>query len=488
MRCENVNLWSSVALNSYEIKCWDAGYAQTASRLHSYVPAKQCPVASSHNTHAKPMVAGARERENLRERWCWCDGAPGGCGGRRCRLLRQPGGGEGDAGCARAWRGGGEQSEERREQDHGAWCSFCHASHVGGTRWIGGRSRRTLGSPASGSYREWGCGSTPTTTQRFTPAHRTSFREQHVCRSYRLSSRVLLSSIFSSNTNIIQCVLRRILLAQLFQPMAAVQTYHTMTLGRPQNTKMFNVIHSPNQQNCVIVSTGLTQSNNPSALSMAKSVIQGKRPLAPAPDKGILAQNNNNSTDVLRCKRKINFVPYGAGPHQPASVARRNARERNRVKQVNNGFATLRQHIPESVAAALAASGGNGNTSSSSSRGSSKKLSKVETLRMAVEYIRSLQRMLEDCEDSTAAGAAADMLGNRYYPTELGHQILTQQTPPCSEASSSPTPSFSSESSASAASTYAATALYHTENYENYEPTSPEDEELLDAISWWQQQ
>lgn len=271
--------------------------------------------------------------------------------------------------------------------------------------------------------------------------------------------------------------------------MAVHLQHHTMTLGRPQNSKMF-------QQNCVIVSTGLPQqSSNPSGLSMAKSVIQGKRPLAPAPDKSILAQNNNNSAaDVLRCKRKINFVPYGAGPHQPASVARRNARERNRVKQVNNGFATLRQHIPESVAAALAASGGNGNTSSSSSRGSSKKLSKVETLRMAVEYIRSLQRMLEDCEDSAAAGAAAEMLGNRYYPTNsdvpgLGqHQILTQQTPPCSEASSSPTPSFSSESSVSAASTYAATALYHTENYENYEPTSPEDEELLDAITWWQQQ
>lgn len=300
--------------------------------------------------------------------------------------------------------------------------------------------------------------------------------------------------------------------------MAAVQTLHNMTLGRDhhhhQSNKMFNVIHhSPNQQNCVIVSTGLPPQQ--SVLTSAKSVIQAKRPLAPAPEKTVLVQNNNNNnsnnnnnTDILKCKRKINFVPYGNAGHQPASVARRNARERNRVKQVNNGFATLRQHIPASVAAALAtpgagtaaAGGAGGAGAATSGRGASKKLSKVETLRMAVEYIRSLQKMLEEYEMDTSTGNAADVLGNRYYGTNSdvspishhqlnsGHQILTQQTPPCSEASSSPTPSFSSESSVSAASSYAATALYYAENYENYRPTSPEDEELLDAISWWQEQ
>ncbi|KAL5278629.1 asense family protein [Megaselia abdita] len=78
----------------------------------------------------------------------------------------------------------------------------------------------------------------------------------------------------------------------------------------------------------------------------------------------------------------------------PQAVARRNARERNRVKQVNNGFATLRQHIPEEVAEAFEAAG-NG-------RGTSKKLSKVETLRMAVEYIRSLERILGiDTDDNS---------------------------------------------------------------------------------------
>lgn len=264
--------------------------------------------------------------------------------------------------------------------------------------------------------------------------------------------------------------------------MAAVQTLHTMTLGSQQNNnnKLLYMVHHGNttQPNCVSVSTGLSQNNS------KNMVLQSKRPLAPAPQKGSVLVNN--SQDVLRCKRKINFVPYGgAGPHQPASVARRNARERNRVKQVNNGFATLRQHIPASVAAALASP----NSASSNTRSANKKLSKVETLRMAVEYIRSLQRMIEDYEAKVPTDNGAKLTS--YYtstPVDITQLQPLQQTPPCSEASASPTPSFSSESSVSVSSSYVQTALYSTENYENYEPTSPEDEELLDAISWWQQQ
>ncbi|KAL0839730.1 hypothetical protein ABMA28_016373 [Loxostege sticticalis] len=70
----------------------------------------------------------------------------------------------------------------------------------------------------------------------------------------------------------------------------------------------------------------------------------------------------------------------------PLAVARRNARERNRVRQVNDGFAALRRHIPDEVAAAF--------ENANSNRGPNKKLSKVETLRMAVEYIRNLESLL----------------------------------------------------------------------------------------------
>ncbi|CAH0561115.1 unnamed protein product [Brassicogethes aeneus] len=245
-----------------------------------------------------------------------------------------------------------------------------------------------------------------------------------------------------------------------------------MTLG--QQNKMYNVIQQ--QQNCVIVSA-----------PQQKQMMNGKRPLAPAPERGtVLVQTNAD----LRCKRKIQFVPYGAPPQQPASVARRNARERNRVKQVNNGFATLRSHIPASVAQALSPQ------SAPQGRGASKKLSKVETLRLAVEYIRSLQQMIDDHEGEMGNGSVISdsSVDNRYYTSSPNNTQLYNNypillpTPTCSEASASPTPSHSSESSFSAHSSYTNTLYHQQENYENYDPKSPEDEELLDAIFSWQQE
>ncbi|XP_003394673.1 uncharacterized protein LOC126916603 [Bombus affinis] len=104
----------------------------------------------------------------------------------------------------------------------------------------------------------------------------------------------------------------------------------------------------------------------------------------------IVPKNNNNtnataSATVLPPYDPSRLKKHGKnGQPPPVAVARRNARERNRVKQVNNGFATLRQHIPSHIAAGYGDRG--------------KKLSKVETLRMAVEYIRGLQRLLAEAD------------------------------------------------------------------------------------------
>lgn len=261
----------------------------------------------------------------------------------------------------------------------------------------------------------------------------------------------------------------------------AATTLQAMTLGQQ---KMYLQQHSP-QQNCVIVPN--MQQN------LVKGVIQGKRPLAPAPAperSSVLVAANNAD---LRCKRKIQFMPYGGPAPQPASVARRNARERNRVKQVNNGFATLRQHIPPSLAQAFSPPG---SAPSTSGRGASKKLSKVETLRLAVEYIRSLQQMIDDHESDGSSNPASDsMLDNRYYTSSPDSVNRYQQypvllpTPACSEASASPTPSQSSEGSLCTPPGYTNAFMYHHQDYENFEPTSPEDdEELLTAICLWQQQ
>ncbi len=60
----------------------------------------------------------------------------------------------------------------------------------------------------------------------------------------------------------------------------------------------------------------------------------------------------------------------------PSAVARRNERERNRVKQVNDGFNELRKKIPYIP--------------------EKKKFSKVEILRFAMLYIRELQVLIND--------------------------------------------------------------------------------------------
>ena len=67
---------------------------------------------------------------------------------------------------------------------------------------------------------------------------------------------------------------------------------------------------------------------------------------------------------VLKLRKNHNFFVF--------TVSRRNARERNRVKQVNNGFSTLRTHIPHLK----------------------NKTSKVDTLRAAVDYIRALRNLM----------------------------------------------------------------------------------------------
>ncbi|XP_034952022.1 uncharacterized protein [Chelonus insularis] len=95
--------------------------------------------------------------------------------------------------------------------------------------------------------------------------------------------------------------------------------------------------------------------------------------------------NTHNANAALPPYDPSRLKKHGKnGQPPPVAVAKRNARERNRVKQVNNGFATLRQHIPSHIAAGYGDRG--------------KKLSKVETLRMAVEYIRGLQRLLAEAD------------------------------------------------------------------------------------------
>ncbi|XP_037900495.1 achaete-scute complex protein T4 [Glossina fuscipes] len=109
-------------------------------------------------------------------------------------------------------------------------------------------------------------------------------------------------------------------------------------------------------------------------------------------------------------------VPYNND--QTQSVLRRNARERNRVKQVNNSFARLRQHIPQTIIADLTKGGG---------RGPHKKISKVDTLRIAVEYIRRLQDLLDDLNGAviTSNNNSVNISNNLSYTSPVVNSCKT---------------------------------------------------------------
>lgn len=77
----------------------------------------------------------------------------------------------------------------------------------------------------------------------------------------------------------------------------------------------------------------------------------------------------------------------------PAFIRKRNERERQRVKCVNEGYARLRRHLPEDYL--------------------EKRLSKVETLRAAIKYISYLQSLLYPDETETKRKPRATSCGSR---------------------------------------------------------------------------
>ncbi|KAM3718335.1 Helix-loop-helix protein [Dirofilaria immitis] len=88
------------------------------------------------------------------------------------------------------------------------------------------------------------------------------------------------------------------------------------------------------------------------------------------------AATSSNTTNRIRLRRSKAGSVTTKLPHQ---VLRRNERERKRVQQVNLGFINLRDRVPHSA--------------------TSKKLSKVETLREAARYIKHLQDLLQGTSD-----------------------------------------------------------------------------------------
>jgi achaete-scute complex protein len=135
--------------------------------------------------------------------------------------------------------------------------------------------------------------------------------------------------------------------------------------------------------------------------------------------------SSTGSMSLKGCRRKIAFhhptLGYAIAPPVAPKVQRRNARERNRVKNVNCGFEVLRAHIPTAA--------------------KQKKMSKVDTLRHAVEYIQNLQVMLNEKGSSSSLhiglgghhpmmpASSQDPQHQFLLPEQPQHYPLTPQTP-----------------------------------------------------------
>ncbi|KFV50926.1 Achaete-scute 3, partial [Tyto alba] len=125
--------------------------------------------------------------------------------------------------------------------------------------------------------------------------------------------------------------------------------------------------------------------------------IQLARPFCANP--GVTFHLYPETPNLVTCSEDLSFLPfmpehliaenfYSTLPYQmphsnycrsecsygPAFIRKRNERERQRVKCVNEGYAKLRHHLPKEYL--------------------EKRLSKVETLRAAIKYISYLQSVL----------------------------------------------------------------------------------------------
>ncbi|KAG9509204.1 Achaete-scute-like 4, partial [Fragariocoptes setiger] len=93
------------------------------------------------------------------------------------------------------------------------------------------------------------------------------------------------------------------------------------------------------------------------------------------------AEHANSNKQQANKKSSYKHIPHSQKPAH--LVAKRNARERRRVQAVNQAFVRLRKSVPI--------------------ENRNKRVSKVKTLLRAIEYIRSLERVLEGNNDNPSA-------------------------------------------------------------------------------------
>lgn len=156
-----------------------------------------------------------------------------------------------------------------------------------------------------------------------------------------------------------------------------------LTTNNPSEMMMLN---NNNMLNATIMLPGNNHNNNfmqkYTTLSQPQQMGIGFNNISPPPVLSRMHQhiplhhqpNFTHNHHQRTRKRRSNHSLVAS--MDPEAVARRNERERNRVKQVNDGFDALRKKVPFLP--------------------DKKKLSKVEILRCAMMYIRDLKGVVEE--------------------------------------------------------------------------------------------
>ena len=143
---------------------------------------------------------------------------------------------------------------------------------------------------------------------------------------------------------------------------------------------------------------------------------------SPASQTGKMSSNRKLQSGVIYHP----VLGYPIPPPVPVAVARRNARERSRVKTVNDSYQHLKNHVPGAAR--------------------QKRMSKVDIIKQSIDYIQKLQKSLQDSGIPASDGEPEECLtpcsGDSGYQSP--HYNYYKHTPSSTSSSSSSYSSFCS--------------------------------------------